>query len=271
MKKISILGCGWLGKALATALLKKGYAVNGSTRSEEKSIVLKAVGITPYLIQVENSGIVGDFESFALGADVLITAFPPGLRKNSNANYTARLKHILTSITSHPNCNLLHLSSIGVFGAMQGKVDETTRPKPESEVGKQLLEVEESIMSLRANTAIVRLAGLVGDGRHPVKQLAGKAGISAPLAPTNLVHQTDVITFLTALIKGGFWGQTFHCVSPLHHQRDTFYTQECKDNGLALPQFSYDKNTRSKKVLDTKSAKLFGFRYQLAGCHFKDC
>lgn len=271
MKKVSILGCGWLGKALANTLLQKGYDVNGSVRSEEKSIALKNMGVTPYLIEVENSGIVGDFESFISDADILVTAFPPGIRKNANANYTARIKHILMSIPSYSNCNLLHLSSVGVFGAMQGNVNETTQPKPESAVGKQLLEVEEAIMSLGANAAIVRLAGLVGDGRHPVKQLTGKIGVSAPMAPTNLVHQKDVVTYLAAVIKGNYWGQTLHCVSPLHHQRGVFYTQECEENGLAIPQFSYNKSNRNKKVLDTKSAELFGFYYKLAGCHFKDC
>ena len=269
MKTVSILGCGWLGKVLADELLNKGYAVNGSVRSEEKSDALKAVGIMPYVIQIDNSEIVGDFKSFVSDADILITAFPPGVRRNPNANYTARIKQVLASLSS--NCKLLHLSSVGVFGAMQGDVDETAKPKPDRNVGKQLFEAEEAVMALGANATIVRLGGLVGDARHPAKQLAGKTGIAAPLAPTNLVHQKDVVAFLIAVIEGGFWGHTLHCVSPLHQQRGAFYTQECKANGLALPQFSSDKSNRTKKVLDSKSAELFGFNYRLAGCRFKDC
>lgn len=269
MKRMSILGCGWLGKALADTLLKKGYAVNGSVRSEKKADMLRTIGATPYVIQVENSGIFGDFESFVAEADILITAFPPGIRQDPNANYTARIKQVLASLPA--NCKLLHMSSIGVFGAMQGEVNETTFPVSDRDVGNQLLKAEEAVTALGANATIVRLGGLVGDGRHPAKQLAGKTEISAPVAPTNLVHQIDVIRFLTAVIEGDFWGQTLHCVSPLYHQRGVFYTQECEENGLALPHFSPDKSDRNKKVLDTKSAELFGFEYQLAGCHFKDC
>lgn len=269
MKTVSILGCGWLGKAVADTLIKKSYAVNGSVRSEKKGKTLKTIGVTPYIIQVENTGITGDFDSFISKADILITAFPPGIRQDPNANYAARIKQVLASLPS--NCKLLHMSSIGVFGAMQGEINESTLPIPDCNVGEQLLDAEKSIMALGTHATIIRLGGLVGDGRHPAKQLAGKTGISAPTAPINLVHQIDVVNFITAVIEGNFWGETLHCVSPSHQQRGDFYTKECQKNGLALPQFSENKSGRNKKVLDTKSAELFGFTYQLAGCHFKDC
>ena len=271
MKTISILGCGWLGKALADALLKKGYAVNGSVRSEKKRDALKAIGITPYVLQVENTEILGDFKSFLSAADIIITAFPPGIRRNPNANYAARIKQVLASLPSHSNCKCLHLSSIGVFGATQGEVNESTKPEPDRNVGTQLLEAEKAVIAFDTNATIVRLGGLVGNARHPVKQLACKTGLASAMAPTNLVHQIDVIAFLLAVIDKNLWGQTFHCVSPLHQLRGEFYTQECIENGLPLPQFLSGKSNRSKKVLDTKSAEVFGFKYQLARCRFKDC
>ncbi len=271
MKQISILGCGWLGRALAKRLLEKGYSINGSVRSERKSNTLRALGILPYVIQIENIGIVGAIKSFVSDADIIITTLPPGLRQNPDADYAMRITHILKSIPPHSNCKILHLSSIGVFGASQGEVDETTVPKPTTAVGNQLLEAEKAVLELGSNATIVRLGGLVGDGRHPVKQLAGKTGLPAPLAPTNLVHQNDVVSFLTSVIEGSFWGHTFHCVSPLHQKRAAFYTKECKENELEPPQFLSEKSDRTKKVLDTISAELFGFVYNLAGCHFKDC
>lgn len=271
MKKVSILGCGWLGKALAKALLEKNYALNGSVRTTEKSVTLKALGITPFVIEVKNTGITGAFDSFLADTNVLITAFPPGIRHNPDADYASRIKHILKSIPLHSTCSILHLSSIGVFGASQGEVDEHTQPHPESIVGKQLLDAEKSVMGLNRKSTIVRLGGLVGDMRHPVIQLTGKTAVAAPLAPTNLVHQNDVVTFLTSLIESGYWGHTFHCVSPIYQQRELFYTRECNENGLVIPQFSTQKSNRTKRVLDTKSAPLLGFRYQFPGCHFKDC
>ncbi|MGB0254679.1 MAG: NAD(P)-binding domain-containing protein [Flavobacteriaceae bacterium] len=271
MKGVSILGCGWLGQALAQSLLTKGYVVAGSVRSQEKAKILAKIGVTPHILNVENEGIIGDFDAFIKDADVLIVAFPPGVRRNPNADYAARIAHILTAISSYPNCKILHLSSIGVFGASQGEVYETTVPIPTTLVGVQLLAAEKSSLAYENRATVVRLGGLVGDGRHPAKQLSRKRDIPAPNAPTNLVHQLDVVRFLTSTIEGGFWGHTLHCVSPIHHTRKVFYTQECMENNLPEPHFSNEENTQNKKVVDTKSATLFDFEYQLLRCRFKDC
>jgi len=271
MKRISILGCGWLGQSLAQTLLNKGYSVKGSATSPENCHKLQLIGVEAYNIHIKNAGVNGDIDSFVSDTDVLITAFPPGVRRNSKTNYPARIQHLLNSISLFPSCNILHLSSVGVFDATQGEVDETSIPQPKTVVGKQLLEAEKNILSLGNRATIVRLGGLVGNKRHPAKQLAGKKDIPAPYAPTNLIHQKDVVDFLTAIVECGFWGHTLHCVSPQHQQREAFYSQECRENNLPIPHFSSEKSERNKKVLDTKSNSLFSFEYQLAGCRLKDC
>jgi len=271
MKSVSILGCGWLGQALAQTLLTKGYAVAGSVQSQEKANVLAKLGITPHVLTVENEGIHGDFDALIKNADVLVVAFPPGIRRNPNADYAARLARVLNVISSYPNCKILHLSSIGVFGASQGEVVETTVPKPTTLVGVQLITAEKSSLTFENRTTVVRLGGLVGDGRHPARQLSRKRDIPAPDAPTNLVHQMDVVRFLTSTIEGGFWGHTLHCVSPVHHARKKFYTQECKVNNISEPHFSNQESAQNKKVFDTKSGLLFRFEYELAECRLKDC
>lgn len=271
MKGVSILGCGWLGQVLAQSLLTKGYAIAGSVRSLEKVNILAKTGITPHVLTVKNEGIKGDFNAFIKDADVLILAFPPGIRRNPNADYAVRIAHVLTAISSYPNCKILHLSSIGVFGMSQGDVYETTVPKPSTLVGNQLHMAEKSSLSYGNRTTVVRLGGLVGNGRHPAKQLSKKQDIPAPNAPTNLVHQLDVVRFLTSTIEGRFWGHTLHCVSPIHHARKAFYTQECMENNLPNPHFSNEESAQNKKVIDTKSARLFDFKYQLSECRLKDC
>ena len=45
---ITILGCGWLGLSLAQALVKEGYAVKGSTTTEEKLEQLQYAGVEPF-------------------------------------------------------------------------------------------------------------------------------------------------------------------------------------------------------------------------------
>lgn len=269
METVSILGCGWLGQALGQTLISKGYKVTGSVRSEEKATILAELDIKPHVLTIDNEGIIGNFDAFIETTDILVIAIPPGVRHNPDADYATRIQHILTAIPSH--CDVLHLSSIGVFGKSQGEVDETTVPKPNSPVGVQLLKAEKSILSCANRTSIIRLGGLVGNGRHPAKQLSGKENLPAPKAPTNLVHQLDVVSFLTAIIASGYWGHLFHCISPIHYPRKDFYTKECRDNNLPEPHFSDELDSQNKKVIDTKSNTLFDFKYVLANCRLKDC
>ncbi|WP_396187155.1 hypothetical protein [Flavobacterium sp.] len=64
MTQISILGCGWLGLPLAKALLENGFAVKGSTTSQEKLSVLENSGIQPFIIALESNNVSGNIETF---------------------------------------------------------------------------------------------------------------------------------------------------------------------------------------------------------------
>ena len=68
--KVSVLGCGWLGKPLAIELIKNGHAVKGSTTTNEKINELKENGIEPYLIDINELGDISDF----LNSSVLVIA-----------------------------------------------------------------------------------------------------------------------------------------------------------------------------------------------------
>ena len=90
--QISILGCGWLGMPLAKALLQKGYKIKGSSTSEDKLEVLKSAGIQPFKIELKEEKVLGDIASFLEGSEILIIDIPPGLRRNPNSNYIAKVK-----------------------------------------------------------------------------------------------------------------------------------------------------------------------------------
>lgn len=266
MKKTAIMGCGWLGKVLAQSLIAQGHHVRGSVTTESHLEVLRNMGIEPFLIKLGNEAITGNLNDFLEGVGTLVIAFPPGRRKNPDANYASRIKILVDALAKHPSCKLLLLGSIGVFGAAQGVVNEKSIPTPDGISGQQLLEAEEFIRAAANPATIVRLGGLVGGDRHPAKQLAGRTNIPAPQAPTNLVHRQDVVRFLMAIIEEGHWGKTLHCVSPNHQQRVDFYTQASKRLNLPLPSFAETASKRNKKVMDSRSAALFDFSYRLADC-----
>ena len=63
---VSILGCGWYGKALARALLQKGMTVKGSATSAEKLEALAASGIIPFIAVFDAGSQDFDPEFFAV-------------------------------------------------------------------------------------------------------------------------------------------------------------------------------------------------------------
>jgi nucleoside-diphosphate-sugar epimerase len=269
MKKVGILGCGWLGKAIAKELIKEQFLVYGSVQKKQNIEVLKEMKINPFVISIENNRIVGDLNSFLDLVDIIVIAFPPGIKKDANANYLIRINHLIGSLSKKKK--IIFLSSVGVFGSAQGIVNENTTPVPDSNLGEQLFMAEKAVLSINNDKTIIRLGGLVGPGRHPAKMLAGKVNIHSPNALTNLVHQHDVSRFIVSQLNGGHWNMILHCVSPVHHQRSIFYIAECAKNKLRAPKFSNEPSKRNKKIMDTKSGKIFSFKYNLVSCRVEDC
>ena len=111
-KKISIIGCGWLGKAIAKVLLNEGFVIDGSTTQKDNLIELKSMGINPHQIQLSNDGVFGKLLPLFEEASIVILAFPPGMRRNLNADYAARVNHVLKAIPKHFDGKIIHLSSI---------------------------------------------------------------------------------------------------------------------------------------------------------------
>ena len=79
-RKISILGCGWLGFPLAKKLIENGFSIKGSTTSEEKLVVLEANKIQSYIIALHEDKIIGNTADFLNESEVLIIDIPPKLR-----------------------------------------------------------------------------------------------------------------------------------------------------------------------------------------------
>ena len=72
MKKIGILGCGWLGFSLGKELINAGYEVAGTSRNKEQKNVFKASSIQHFEFQL------GDIvpTDFMNELFLLIIAFP---------------------------------------------------------------------------------------------------------------------------------------------------------------------------------------------------
>ncbi len=262
MEQISILGCGWLGFQLAKSLIKKGVVVNGSTTSESKLTLLSEKNISPFLIKLEEHEVIGDIKSFMEGTHILIIDVPPKLRGENKENFVSKMITLIPFIEASSVEKVLFVSSTSVYNDCNETVTELTIPQPDSEGGKQLLEVE-SLLQQNTNfkTTILRFGGLIGEDRNPGRFLAGKKNIENPEAPINLIHQDDCIGIIEKIIEVQSWGEVYNAVNPSHPTREKYYTQKAIAAGLELPLFDHNSEQKFKIVSSDKILKKLSYSF----------
>ena len=262
MTKISILGCGWLGLPLAKALIKNGFSVNGSTTSAEKLSILEKAGISPFLISLDSKSVSGAIEVFLQESSTLIIDIPPKLRGTNKENFVEKIKVLIPFIEKSSVKNVLFVSSTSVYGEENDIVTEESPLNPDTESGKQLVEVEQLLQSnTDFKTTILRFGGLIGEDRHPVKFLAGRENLDNPDAPINLIHQEDCIGIILKIIENDCWDETFNAVAPSHPSRSNYYTQKAIDLNLALPKFNPENASVGKTILSDKIEAILNYTF----------
>jgi nucleoside-diphosphate-sugar epimerase len=230
--KYVIIGCGWLGLPLAVELLRKGHEVAGSVRSEEKLRELKNKGVDAFLYDgFEIESVPVRFRN----ADVLIVNFPP----SKSVDYAIQIHSLLKQFSQ--NTSVVFTSSTGVYAGF-GSIDEESPVLEEHPVRRAETEVENSGL----NYTILRLAGLIGGERHPVKYLSGKVSDNGQQC-VNLVHREDVIRAIERVISAKATGKIFNICFPNHPSRLEYYTAKAIEFGIDPPLFETSE-TEGKRV-----------------------
>lgn len=264
-KKITIAGLGWLGKAFAATLINFGYQVKGSVTDASKAQTLSESGIPAYPVVITEGGVTGNVEDLLSDTDVLVIMIPPGLRKNTGANYALKMAHFLHQIERTSIQKVILISSTSVYDDDQGHVTEKDIPKPQSNAGKQLYDVEQLFFNTPDfETTIVRFGGLYGGSRNPVTFLAGRTGLSNGDAPVNMIHREDCIGILLSIIQKNAFGHIFNAVSPEHPTKREYYTTQAKKLDLEAPQYDAEGDTVFKKVDSTSVPDILGYEFKVA-------
>lgn len=273
-EKIAIFGCGWLGLPLAKSLLSKGYEVKGSTTSESKLEVLKNAWISPFQIQLEEHQIIGKIEEFLKETDVLVIDIPPGLRRETSASnemtFVNKVKTLIPFIEKSAVQKVIFVSSTSVYGDSFPIVEitEETKPNPDTESGKQLV-IAETLLQSNPNfkTTVIRFGGLLGEDRHPVKFLAGRANVENPDAPVNMIQREDCIGVIEKVLDfarndNWEWNQTFNAVAPQHPTRKAYYLKKADILNLPLPTFAENSESKGKMISSKKVETILGYSFQ---------
>ena len=233
---ISIIGCGWLGLPLAAVLVKKGYAVKGSTTRPEKVSMLKEKGIEPYLIQLTP---VLDGDASFFNTDLLVVNIPPGLRRGMPVDHHVnQIKAICAELPAAAMPGILYVSATSVYKPSPEPINENGLLDRDSPRALALLQAEDYLKEVADSLTIVRAGGLLGYDRRPGKYVAGKKDLPGRNSPVNYIHRDDAVMALAAIIEQGLWGETFNLVAPEKPTREQVYLKSTQALGLEPPTFS---------------------------------
>jgi len=259
VKRISILGCGWLGFPLAKHLISKGLFIKGSTTSKDKCAKLQNEGITPFLLNLfdEDPPV---YANFLLNSEVIIINIPPGRAPNVIETYRDRILRIVPYISISQK--VLFISSTSVYQNTNTEVTENLALHPEKNSGKAILNVEKLLQELLGNRlTILRFSGLIGYDRQPGRFLANKKELKNGNAPVNLIHRDDCIGLIDAILEQQVWGEIINGCADGHPLKNEYYTLAAKKIGLKPPEFVDGTSANYKIVSNTKSKELLGYSY----------
>jgi len=201
MARVLIVGCGYVGGALATRLLVKGHEVFG-LRRDPSALPPGVVGLEGDVSEVEGVG--------ALPAGLDSVVYAVGAKQRDEASYRAAyldgLGHVLRALTEEGQdpSRILFTSSTSVYGQSRGEwVDESSPTHPRSFAGEIMLSAERLLHGSRFPSTVLRLGGIYGPGRTRLidRVRGGEAVAVAETASyTNRIHRDDAAGAIAHLL-----------------------------------------------------------------------
>ena len=150
-----------------------------------------------------------------------------------------------------------------MYGSEARDIYEDSLVKPNTTNAIKINRFEQYLMDrFSSKHAILRLAGLVGIDRHPIKFLSGKTDVRQPKAPVNLIHAEEIIAFIDNLLSNWNTG-IFNLCNPDHPRKEYYYPLIANQLGIAVPKFDLNDKRIGKKINSIRLKELnFEFKYK---------
>ena len=243
MKKLGIIGLGWLGSHIAKTLSNQ-YEIFATTTSESKIDELKSKGYHITLIDFSDEtdtsiqpwNILPELEA------VIITIPFSGIR-GAQISMKERQDNLIRFLSNY-NGQMFLMSSTGVY-------PETEQDYTESDKPSQEVESESFILERFPQTNILRLAGLMGDQR-----LLKNYNISNLNQPVNHIHYADICKVVEKMLNNHSQSQVYNLTAPLHPSKEAVINTQ-----KGLP-YSGEAFPKGRTISTEKLISELGYEYQ---------
>ena len=263
MKKVSIIGLGWLGEATGMLLQTQGYQVLGSSTRSEKVGLLREKGLDAvhFALDPDPKGI--DYQRL-FESEILVVTLPPRSRQGDGEAYLQQLASLRDLITGTEVKQVLFISSTGIYPNENKVVPYTEEEVSESTAGNAILYRAEVLMgtSSRYDLTVLRMGGLMGEDRIPGTYFSGREQVVGHTR-VNFIHQTDAARMVVWVINQGLWNQTFNGVAPEHPLRREVYQHNASALGIPLPaSFQDAADEEVGRLISSEKIVSTGFTFE---------
>ena len=232
--RITIVGCGDIGRRVAEACLADNREAVGWVRSDASVQALQARGIPAVQVDLDQSA-----AHLPSVADAELFYFAPPPSKGRSDSRVARLIESFAE-SGHPR-RVVYLGTSGVYGDCAGEwVDERRPPAPSADRAWRRLDAETRWRDWSRQSGgelvILRVAGIYGPGKLPLARLqSGQPMVAEADSPiTNHIHTFDLVTTCLAAMQRGVSGAVYN-VCDGHPDSMTAYFNAVADY-LGLPR-----------------------------------
>jgi nucleoside-diphosphate-sugar epimerase len=271
-ERVAILGCGYVGQALASHWQQQGDAVTATTTRAERSADLQKVASQVVIMKGNNLEAV---QSLIQDQDIVVVSIAPISDRQVAAEvyrdtYIPTVKNLVTALKQTTKApHLIYLNSCSVYGDQQGRwVDETSPVDPSNDYNQVLSEAEQRLLDSGhqfSRICSLRLGGIYGPGRELTKRFQRIAGQTMPGSGqtfTNWIHLDDIVAAIDFLRQQKLEG-IYNLVNDFNLTIRELSNLICELQGL--PNVIWDDTQPSYRTLNARirNQKIKDAGYQL--------
>lgn len=243
MKKLGIIGCGWLGNHIAERLSNQ-YEIFTTTTSESKIEELQSKNYHPTLVDFPDhvSEATTTWNVLSQLDAVIVTVPFSGIR-GTQISMKERHENLLKFLGNYKG-QLFLMSSTGVYPQDEKEYTEDDQPAKD-------VESESFIVNKFPHANILRLAGLMGDQR-----LLKNYNISNLNQLINHIHYADICLAVEKMLNNQSESKVYNVVAPVHPNKEEIINAQ-KD----LP-YSGERMTKGRIISSSKLVSELDFEFQ---------
>lgn len=246
MKKIGIIGYGWLSERIS-AIISEHYEIFATTTTEEKAERLNAENLHTEVVCFPDYQLIEPYPKWSVleNLDVLIITIPISGKSCCVSSLYNRIQNLSLFIGDFKGQMFL-MSSTGVYPDMEKEFTE-------EEVPVEKVSGERMVRNKYPQVNILRLGGLMGDNRLLKNYNVGNLDFAV-----NHIHYKDIAGILLKMIENKTEKTLYNVTAPLHPSK----AQVINTQKNIITDREEEIEIKGKKVSSLKLVSELGYVFQ---------